>query len=546
MHYVRNERLNGSNQNQGNIAAYFSHIHNLIQTNDGTRSFSMKTTDCYSQQAPFLANEETTIDITHKDHHVSNISDGFLTFTVELTLQLTGIDSQFDDNDNLMKLFVGWKSSNQILDKLQILCRNLDVGYQQNECTREGFAYSNIKTQQEKKTKKYTHSLYENVSNYSSSVCGTYINVNDFKDGQPHVVKFEVNLPFDDVLALGAFDLFPNAVVGDISLKMYTTPKGLVWCQINPVIIKEEKEVIQGEKVEVDTIKQNISTLFRHAYMQINNRAPIINKVTISDSNGIKVMDAESAECLLQCTGMRIVSLKSNMFGCKVRDSTIASIRNQLSKPAVIPSQQLDFYAFPIPASPTGIQTNLNIPLSNVTCISVMFPKYTNDFTIFENPMYNNVQLTVDGVNYPDQPINTYGARFLQQQLVASDLDQGLECTKEYEDSLIMDRNKPDGTRYVNTLRDGTSFMLNVQTERNGAGWCFDGLDSNGSNVQIEIKGTPVFSGSNDTYYNVNAEGTVHPSPPQLFLCRDTYFLISNEGMIYVRNGSPEGSQVNY
>ena len=71
-------------------------------------------------------------------------------------------------------------------------------------------------------------------------------------------------------------------------------------------------------------------------------------------------------------------------------------------------------------------------------------------------------------------------------------------------------------------------------------------LDSNGSNVQIEIKGTPVFSGSNDTYYNVNAEGTIHPSPPQLFLCRDTYFLISNEGMIYVRNGSPEGSQVNF
>ena len=98
------------------------------------------------------------------------MNDDFLSACVELTLQLSGIDSQFDDDDNLMKLFVGWKSSNQILDHLQILCNNLDTGYKQNECTREGFAYSTIKTQQEKKTKKFTHSLYENVSEYSSSV----------------------------------------------------------------------------------------------------------------------------------------------------------------------------------------------------------------------------------------------------------------------------------------------------------------------------------------------------------------------------------------
>ena len=60
-----------------------------------------------------------------------------------------------------------------------------------------------------------------------------------------------------------------------------------------------------------------------------------------------------------------------------------------------------------------------------------MFPKYPNGSTVFENPIYTNVQLKIDGVNYPDQVINTYGARFLQQQHVASDLDSGLECAKE-------------------------------------------------------------------------------------------------------------------
>ena len=87
-------------------------------------------------------------------------------------------------------------------------------GYQQNECCRDGFAYSTIKPYNEKKTRKYTHSLYDNVSTYSPSICGTYINVQEFKDGLPHTVDFEDNLPFDDKLAFQAFDLYPNFCCG--------------------------------------------------------------------------------------------------------------------------------------------------------------------------------------------------------------------------------------------------------------------------------------------------------------------------------------------
>ena len=104
MHPVHNIRLSESDQKQGNIAAYFEHIHNLVQTNDGTRSFSMKTVDCHDQQAPFYQESETQIEITHKDHHVSNVNDGFLSARVELALQLSGIDSQFSDDDHLIKL----------------------------------------------------------------------------------------------------------------------------------------------------------------------------------------------------------------------------------------------------------------------------------------------------------------------------------------------------------------------------------------------------------------------------------------------------------
>ena len=541
MHSNQNVRLTNKNQMTGNVANYFDNLSKLIQTNDGTRSFSLRTVDCHDQAAPFTSSQETRIAITHSDHQISQITDGFLTFHVRTTLQLLGIDPNFEDRNRLCKIFVGFKSSNQILDQLQINCRNLSTGYQQNECCREGFAYSTLKPKQEKKTRKYVHSLYENVSIYSPSVCGTYIDVVDFKDGLPHQVEFEINLPFDDILALQAFDLYPNSVCGDLELKFYVKPRGLVWCMVDPLNVKEYKEMMEGDTINF-VCDQNMSALFKHAFTQINNNAEIINCFNEVDSGveNVPKITVDNSSCGLICTGMEVRSLKSNMYGFNITSESLSKIAQLFSTPQIIPAQQLDYNAFPIAATSAGIQSTINMPVCNTTCISIMFPKYDNDYTVFENPIYNNLQLTVNGKNMPDEVVNSQGARFLQQQLIASDLSGGLECTKEFEDSIVMAKNTVQGTRYNNCLSDGTSFMWNVQCERNNAGYTFDGIDSNGQNIAIQIKGQPLYTGINDTYYNVNAAGTIHPPPPQIWLCRDTFFILSTEGVVYEAFSTPK------
>ena len=543
MHSSQNSRLiNKATPKQGNVASYFEMLKNLVSVNDGTRSFTLKSVDCHDQSAPFSESQETRIAITHADHDVSQISDGFLTFKVKLMLQLTGINPSFTDDKHIMKLFVGFKSSNQILDQLQILNNNLSTGYQQNECIREGFAYSTIKTAQQKKRRRFTHSLYENVSTYSKSICGTYINVDDFKDGKPHQVEFEANLPFEDILALQAFDLYPNRECGELELKFYVKSKGLVYCMIDPLKVKEYKEYVEGADIPF-VCDNNLSAMFRHSYTQINNTAEMINNCVFSSSSSdsITKLTVGKGSAILQCLGMTIQSLKSNMYGFGVTHRTQEKIREIFSVPQIIPSQQLDYNAFPIAATKAGIQSTINMPLSNTTCISIVFPKHDNDLTIFENPIYSNLQLTVNGKNMPDEPVDSQGARFLQQQLIASDLAGGLECTKEYEDSLVMARNTETGQRYNNTLSDGTSFMWNIQCERNGGGYVFDGIDSDGQNVPIQIKGQPIYTGANDTYYNYDPTNSDAHPPPQIWCCRDTHFLVSSQGVKYVPIGTPEG-----
>ena len=535
-----NAQYKNETMDQGSVIEYYKKLKDIISTNDGTRSFIIRTEDCHDQNAPFNQSQETRLRITHSDHMISQITEGFINFKIKLTIQLSKDiqTTHVNDTEKLGKIFVGFKSSNQLLDQLQIYSNNLSTGYQQNECCREGFCYSTIKPYSEKKTRKYTHSLYENVSDYSQSVFGTYVDLVDIMDGQKHDVEFEMNLPFEDMLALQAFDLYPNRIVGDIEIRFYVKPAGLVYCQVDPRKIKEVKEFMEDSTI-ASTFKS--IPIFKHGFTQIGNDSKIAALNVGSD----KSITPTTESITLSCLGLTVTACKSNMFGFGVKESTLQAIEQMFSEPVSIPSQQLDYNAFPTAPTAAGVQGTMNSPLSNITSITVVFPKHANDYTCFDNPIYHNLQLTINGKNYPDEPVSTLGARFLQYQLVASELDGGIQCTKEFEDSLTMPKNKDDGTRYKNTLSDASSFMLNIQTERSRGGYLFDGLDSNGQNVPIQIRGQPIHSGDGDTYFNCDETGQNHPPPPQVFFCRDTYFTVDiHDGLVYHLKGCPPGSQV--
>ena len=155
--------------------------------------------------------------------------------------------NEINDPNNLYKLFVGFKSSNQLFDRLEILHNNVNVGYQQNECIREGFLYSSVKPEAEKKRRRFVHSLWENISNYSQTHAGAYVNLNSFKNTGRSEVEFDLNVPFDDLLALQAFDLFPNGIIGDLSIRFQVSPAGLVWAVLDPYTVAETKAFLEDD-----------------------------------------------------------------------------------------------------------------------------------------------------------------------------------------------------------------------------------------------------------------------------------------------------------
>ena len=542
--YVKNTKVKGEMDHEGSVAKVFQKMANIIEQNDGTRSFEWVTDTCHDQQAPFQYNQETRIALTSTQHLISDFSKGFLTVKVQAGFKLQGITAgNFNDSNHLIKLFVGHKSSNQMVRQIQIWVNGHSIGYNQQEAIREGFAYSSCMTKQEKATKRFIHSLYENVSQYAKSICGVYINVDDFKDGQEHIVEWTANIPFDNFLVLQAFELFPNFAIPNVELRLYFDPAGLVWCPVSPYAVYDVKTLIEGA-TGLKTLPTNID--FKRGFTQIGNSAMCPSSFNIDTNDNTKYAVA-STELTLFCSSMRINEFSSHMAGFGVCEESLKEIIEVLSEGLVIPSQMLIYDGFPDAANARGIQTNLRATLSNVTSLSIVFPKHANDLTVFENPVYEGLQLRINNKNYPDKTLSTVGAEFLQMQLIASDLDGPIECTKEFEDSYCLDRNASDGTRYTNTLSDCSSFLWNVQLERNGGGYFFDGYESHGANIPIELVGKPVYSGTSqngsshqDTYYNVDAAGTIHPPAPQCFSCKDTYILLTPGDMKFKINGEPQ------
>ena len=71
------------------VVEYYKKLKDIISTNDGTRSFIIRTEDCHDQNAPFNQSQETRLKITHSDHMISQITEGFINFKIKLTIQLS-------------------------------------------------------------------------------------------------------------------------------------------------------------------------------------------------------------------------------------------------------------------------------------------------------------------------------------------------------------------------------------------------------------------------------------------------------------------------
>ena len=96
----------------------------------------------------------------------------------------------------------------------------------------------------------------------------------------------------------------------------------------------------------------------------------------------------------------------------------------------------------------------------------------------------------------------------------------------ELEDSITTHR--ANASRRFNPSTDLTSFVWCIPVERDsGSGVYFDGLDTNGVNVSIELRGASIFQGPTNTYFRPIANNDQVSPGPILVMVEDTHWLFS-------------------
>jgi hypothetical protein len=202
------------------------------------------------------------------------------------------------------------------------------------------------------------------------------------------------------------------------------------------------------------------------------------------------------------------------------------------SVPFVIPSENIFIQSYSTGPSASGLNCSMTIPLINAKEIIVLFPRSANDLTVFRNPEYHHLQLTLLNRNFPMNGADTTSTDFYTLERESCNLDTILPPTESFEDSY---KNKvcSEFPYRQRSIADDTDFLLIFNLQRQSAN-AFFADPVNSSNETISVNGSPKKQELGDVYYILNAENDAlelkyNHAKPILIIVSDTFWMFSSK-----------------
>ena len=528
----------------GDVFESFQALDRTIKKNDGIRSFSIKTNSCYDSDAPVTEGTQTHIRITNNFHDINQISESYLRCKWKIK-GTVGNNITYANGGTPLKLFVGWKNSNECIRQLEVENNNVDCEYLQTESMKEGCAYSAYMPDEKKKNRRYTHSRWEDVEMGVPGVCGTYIDLdtaidttvnNTLRNASGSEFSFETIIPITDLLAFQAFDEWPGNL-GDIVLKLYFSRQSMVYAFCDPQKVNEAKSFWKRGN---DAANNSITSWgaediahkipYTRGFVQNGQQSMQLRTVDGNDINN----DAYGAQTIT-ITELKLENLYCDVYGYNVTQECKRNVAALFTPdhPMIIPAQHLDVKQMPKLNCTGAYDADFTYALHNVTDFIVVWPRRNSDQTCFYNPMLQSLQLRVDGKLFPTHKLeNTWDYRFYTMMMRASDLDNYYEADKSYSQSLLTKITDHQWDVKYCCPYDISTFLCTFQAERNTAGYCFDGIETGNQAVNIALS---YKCENGQTWFDQN-----HSTAPQIWFCRDTYWTCdATNGLKYHKTGTP-------
>jgi len=517
----------------GDVQESLNKLLTLISKNSGVRQFDIMEINSTDMQAPFNHTKATMYHMTSPDHDFTQLEDSFILLRGVLRLRsdkgfttIPGIDCQ--------RIFIGLKNSNELFRQPKINHNNIDTEYSSIDSIAESHLYSTNKPRSEKLIHKHAHSLWENVSIYDDSVCGTYFDPTKLFP-TPRVAEIPITfiVSFLDFVALQVFPDWHRSWK-PLAMKTNFSVDAFVTAQIEPHSVATIEYQINNSSSNINLNKiLNTGFQYNKKFNQASIPGEFLTKIL---TNTADILTYTTEQVLFTVEELIFNSSHSILFGYNVDDETNrdAMTKFPINNPLIIPAQALEIIHMPGITNTTKYDGAKSITLNNVTDITPVFLKDSREITCFENPMIHNFNIFVNQKQIPNFQLCTQGPLFFEIVRKGADLDGLYEMTQEFEESLTIPLNNPDGTPIRRMKADQTNFLPTIPVERKTEGFCFDGIETGNTPVTVRMKFDALYPGDNDVYLN-QAQAA-----PQLWLTRDTFWSFDmTNGLKYHHRGTP-------
>ena len=512
----------------GTVSEFYNVVDSCIRRSEVMPGqYKSITSPSYSNNCPIDESSFTTVDVGCPAPQIVDINNSFITATVEVPITFP---NGFTTDGKASTFFVGWRSSLDILQRYIIYC-NHKVVYDQVYVGEESYILQSLIPEHVRCRRPNQYTTYENASNFSPDVCGTYITITSPKvggeDTDQHdpasLGSFTVNVKIPIKLDISQFLLFQNfkylpGFCGTWSIKLYPSTQNMIICPVNPYVMMTagEKNLLAAKDltdythnfVQIGDVFKALTTYCNYSSARVTAVAPAFTNIQVTAGR------AKVHEVLYHQTQFEL--MYDVYDGLKAR---------YMARPLTIPVNKLDYGRFAGAMRNAGSSSTYTAAVSNVESIFIL--PFSDDLhhTICFNPEFENFYLSISGFgNFPQQPLNTFGndekhVRFVNMTLDAlninnspimapnKDLLNSLETKKvmSYTVTSAGDHNdttSPIAPAFTTIKHDTSNFLIGIPFSND-----IDfqgGLTSNG-NINIKLAST---SSTIDTLANGLRGGT--------------------------------------
>ena len=535
----------------GDVYQYFESLVDRIVSSGEASDTKFLSFDSSEPPCPVGPGQFTKLKLTDGSCKLTSFTSSFIKLRIKTSITISGLDwSGYDailesTLINTPALFIGFKSGIHAIDHYRFYC-DKGAGYvcEQSQAVHESAVTFFAKSQEEIEGDSGCYSTSEDIRGFNKNVCGQYITWGELKKNSTGniPIEFDVIIKYDDFAPLQFFKTYPNGVCGNLQLEFKVNNfKNLVITQVPietslRVAFSQRQDMIpnimtteHGQDV-VNFISNPVN--FSSQFQNIGNGTKFYFMIPMYATDITPhFYTYHRCHCTISTGQFDLLSAKSYVNGYNVKDDKINQIRELLStKKIYIPGQRIDQYSFSQLPTESNMSCNTTQSLVNCSSIAFTFPRTPNELTCSFNPRCSSIQLQIDNKTYPDKPFSTYDFEFsnyILHNLMYDDL---------FRPNHALIRALID----TNFHLDDSNFIFVAATERlDSDPFVFDGITKD--NCFITLLGT--FNPKNlivpGLETNIDLESyskCPNRQPPIMFICQDTLWELSSEGVNYYYN----------